>query len=116
MKDSWIQAILTQEQFQKMDQWIYIFIQNSAKSDPLNNFDYCVLVKKPTSLNREVIFSPNCFPLLCDLHPEFFLLDTKVITKPALTEVHDSKQPFIFWFGNMNYFINTYSPDSSISE
>lgn len=110
MKDSWIQATLTQEQFQTIDRWVYTFIQNSGKPDPLNNFDCCVLVKKPASLNREVIFSPNCFPLLCDIQPEFFSLDTKVIPKPALTEIRDNKKPFIFWFGNIHYFINVYPP------
>ena len=103
MKDSWIQATLTQDQFQKIDRWLYTFIQNSGKPDPLDNFDYCVLVKNPTSLN------PNCFPLLCEVQPEFLSLKTMVIPKPALSEVRDSKQPFIFWFGDMHYFFDVFS-------
>lgn len=108
MKNSWIQAILTQDQFQKIDQWVYMFIQNSGKPDPLNNFDYCVLVKKPTNLNREVIFSPDCLPMLCDVQPEFLSLNITVISKPTLSQVRDSKQPFIFWFGNLRYFFRVY--------
>ncbi|MBL0745930.1 hypothetical protein [Chryseolinea lacunae] len=112
MKDSWIQATLSQDQFQKLDRWIYTFILNSGKPDPLDNLDYCVLVKKPTSLNREVIFSPNCLPLLSAAQPEFFSLNTKMIATPVVEEVRDSKQPFIFWFGNVHYFYNTYPADA----
>ncbi|NBW35355.1 MAG: hypothetical protein EBR30_10125 [Cytophagia bacterium] len=108
MKDSWIQAILTQEQFQKIDQWVYMFIQNSGKPDPLNNFEYCVLVKKPTNLNREVIFSPNCFPILYDVQPGLFTIEIKVIKKPTHAEIRNNNRPFIFWFGNMHYFLNVY--------
>jgi hypothetical protein len=108
LEDSWIQATLSQDQFQKIDRWLYALIQNSGNPDPLSNFDYCVLVKKPTDLNREVIFSPNCFPLLCELQPEFLLLTTTMIIKPINSEVRDNKQPFIYWFGRMNYFVNVF--------
>lgn len=111
LKDSWIKSILTQDQFQKIDRWIYTFIQNSGKPDPLKDFDYCVLVKKPTSLNREVIFSPNCFNKLCDVQPEFITLNEKVISKPELSEVHDNKQPLIYWFGNIHYFFKIFPPE-----
>ncbi len=108
MQNPWLQSIITQDQFEKIDRWIYSFIHNTGKPDPLYNFNYCVLVKKPTSLNREVNFSPNCFPLLCEVQPEFLKINTKIISKPTLSEVHDSKQPLIYWFGNIHYFVDVF--------
>lgn len=111
MKDSWIQSTLTQDQFQKIDRWIYTFIQQSGNPDPLKDLDYCVLVRKSSGLNREVIFSPGCFHQLSQMYPEFLALNTKEISKPALSEVRNDKQSFIYWFGNMHYFFKIFPPE-----
>jgi hypothetical protein len=109
MKDSWLQSILTQDQFKKIDHWMFELLKQSGKADPLENFEYCVVAKKLFfSLNREVLFSPNCFHKLCEAHPEFLSLDTKVIPKPELIE--DNEQSFVYWFGDLTYFFKIFPP------
>lgn len=112
VKDSWIQSILTQDHFQKIDLWLYTLIKHSGRQDPLKNLDYCVLIRKHSSLNREVVFSPNCFHKLSEVQPDFLLLDTKVIPKPELIGMLNNKQSFIYWFGNINYFVKICPPEA----
>jgi hypothetical protein len=105
MKDSWIQSIITQDQFRKIDVWVYELLKLSAMPDPLKNLDYCVLIRKYSSLNRQVIFSPHCFARLCEVQPEFLSFDAKTIPRPELVTVSDDNHPFVYWFGNYYYFL-----------
>jgi hypothetical protein len=110
VENSWIQAIINPEQFKKIDHWLFTLLQNENQLDPLKKVDYCVVVRKRSDLNREVIFSPNCFDLLCEIQPEFLSFKTQLTTKPEATSMSDKNQ-FIFWFGNTYYFLKIYPPE-----
>ena len=113
VKDSWIHSILTRDQFQKIDKWIYEVYCHSKTFDPLNNADYCVIVRKQVLLAQlywEVVFSPNCFQSLCQIQPELLSLDIKPIPIPELIGILDNKRRFIFWFGDMRYYFELFPP------
>ena len=113
VKDSWIHSLLTRDQFQKIDKWIYEVYCHSKTFDPLNNTDYCVIVRKQVLLTKlywEVVFSPNCFQSLCQIQPEYFFSRHQTDTNTELIGILDNKRRFIFWFGDMRYYFELLPP------
>jgi len=105
MKDNWIQVFLTPDQFQEIDNSVYELLKQFGIADPLKGLNYCVLIKKHSNLSREVLFSPGCFDQLCSIWPQFHSFNTKAIPKPNLTGILSKRQSFVYWFGNMHYFL-----------
>ena len=112
MKDSWLQSFLSQDQFQKIDRWIYELMKQTGQVGPLKNSDYCIIGRKHSPLKREVVFSPNCFEMLREIQPEFLSLDTNVIPMPESLDPRDGGKAFVFWFGNVHYFFKIFPPDT----
>ena len=104
MLNSWQRSIITQEQFKKLDRWKSTILNNTGTPDPLQNFDYCFLVRKQPPLKREVVFSPYCLQKLCEIQPEFLSLNTEKLSNQIFLRLNETSRPFVSWFGNIHYF------------